>query len=258
LLAILAASSVAGAQESIDPTFIEPYGVPLPIEVAPLAAPVPAQGDPARTSVQGILAQPEFRAVPEPGEGSVGEWVREMIERLIEMLMPDPDAMPTGPTFTLPGKEIFLVVGVLILLSGLGFVAWVMLGQRRKRPSGESEKSAPTEVDPRERDPADILAEAEGLRRSGDLRGALRVLYLATLVQLDRLRRISFDPSLTNWQYLRFFPPGDARDRFSELTRIFDHKWYGHEPISDDDYASAHARARVLVDQVGATAEVTP
>ena len=66
-------------------------------------------------------------------------------------------------------------------------------------------------------------------------------------VSLDRRRLIAFDPHLTNWQYLRQMPRGDLRTAFHEFTRLFDHKWYGHEPTTEDDYARCRELATDIV-----------
>ncbi|MBI2892573.1 MAG: DUF4129 domain-containing protein [Deltaproteobacteria bacterium] len=254
LLAIgIAAPGVASAQSVDEPDLGLRPAVPIDLEPLPPGAPLAPDGSEARAAAERILSADEFRPVPQPGEGHFGDWLREVIERLLELITPDPEGLLGGPTFALPGMDVFLVVGIVLLLAGLSFVAWVTLSGRRKRAPLQAAATEAAAVDPRERDPEDILAEAEAKRRSGELREALRILYLATLVRLDRFRRISFDPSLTNWQYLRFFPRGPDRDRFAELTDLFDHKWYGHEPISDDDYLNARTRARVLTGEADAT-----
>jgi hypothetical protein len=88
-----------------------------------------------------------------------------------------------------------------------------------------------------------LLDEAARLAAGGDARGALRALYLATLFALDRNRLIEYEPSRTNWQYLRSLPQGDVRQAFAAFTRIFDHKWYGHEPATLDDYRACRRLA---------------
>jgi hypothetical protein len=94
--------------------------------------------------------------------------------------------------------------------------------------------------------PASQLDEAARLAALGDARAALRALYLATLFALDRSRLIEYEPSRTNWQYLRGLPPGELRSAFAAFTRIFDHKWYGHEPATLDDYRAC----RQLADRI--------
>ena len=90
--------------------------------------------------------------------------------------------------------------------------------------------------------------DAAALAEAGELRRALRSLYLATLVSLDRRRWIAFDPHLTNWQYSRQIPGGAIRDLFRTFTRLFDHKWYGEEPTTLSDYERCRELATQIVD----------
>ena len=185
--------------------------------------------------------------MPQPGSGHFDDWLREVIRDLFDLLMPDPDAIPDlGLDFGLPGVRTFLAIGALVLLGAIGFTIWALRASRSQGGPAEANETARA-VDVRERDPVDILAEAEELRARGELRAALRTVYLATLVQLDRRRDIVFDPSRTNWQYLRDFPAGERRDAFASLTRLFDHKWYGHEPVSDEDVRGADRVARAIL-----------
>jgi hypothetical protein len=226
------------------------------VELAELPDRPPSAGDADRRSAARLLAAPEFAPVPEPGEGQFGDWLREVIRDLFELLMPDPDLLPDfGFDFALPGMKTFLVVAFVILVGAIAFTVWALRASRR-RGEGPAPAEGARAVDVRERDPVDILAEAAALRRAGELRAALRTVYLATLVQLDRQRDIVFDPARTNWHYLRDFPVGERRDHFATLTRLFDHKWYGHEPVSDDDVGTAEGAARAILALTGRDGDV--
>jgi len=231
----------------------------LPIvEVAPLPDRPLSGGEADRRAAARVLAAEEFAPVPEPGEGQFDDWLREVIRDVIELLMPDPNLIPDfGLEFGLPGMKTFLIVAAIILLGAIGFTVWALRASRRKGEGAVPEEAAAA-IDVRERDPVDILAEAAALRRAGELRAALRTVYLATLVQLDRQRDIVFDPARTNWHYLRDFPPGERRDRFATLTRLFDHKWYGHEAVSDDDVGTAESTARAILAMAGRGGDVAP
>jgi hypothetical protein len=71
----------------------------------------------------------------------------------------------------------------------------------------------------------------------GNYREAVRCLYLALLSRLHRDGAITYDVTLSNWDYLRHFkgqrewlPP------FRELTRRFDFAWYGNVPVGVEGY----------------------
>jgi hypothetical protein len=215
---------------------------PLPtIEVEPRDRAVQEQ-------VDGILGRSEFREF----EDHRGEGARDLIERLLQWLLRPPDQMPSFErpslgNFTLPGPWFFLAIGAALLLA-VG--AYLLVARRReRRETSRAEREAAAGEDPRERPPSSFLDEAARLADGGDLREALRSLYLATLVALDRRRLIAFDPHRTNWQYLRQMPRGEPRDAFRQFTRLFDHKWYGHEDTTHHDYERCRALANAIVEE---------
>ncbi len=225
--------------------------VPAP-EVAP-ATPPPAATTPAPTAededvaarVDEILARDEFDEFADHR----GEGLRNLIERLFEWLFRPRDEAPQldAPSFgslALPGAWFFLALGALLLVA-VGASLWLTRSKEKAEVAKASEAAAG--VDPRDRAPTAFLDDAARLAEIGDLREALRALYLATLVALDRRRLIAFDPHRTNWQYLRQMPRGDAREAFAQLTRLFDHKWYGQEDTSHDDYARCRELASTIV-----------
>ena len=196
--------------------------------------------------VNGILAQDEFREF----EDHRGEGLRHLFERLFEWLLRPRDELPSVDAsrvsgLSLPGPWVFLGIAAFLLL----FVGvYLFVTRKRERDAHDRAQSAiATSEDLRERPPASFLDEAARLAAEGDFREALRQLYLATLVSLDRRRLIAFDPHLTNWQYLRQMPKNATRDAFRHFTKLFDHKWYGREATTSDDYERCRSLATQIV-----------
>ena len=81
----------------------------------------------------------------------------------------------------------------------------------------------------------------------GDIRQAVRALYLATLVHLHRERRIDYNRALTNWIYVRQFR-GESEQKgiFTRLTRTFDEVWYGDRPLGEELYRAFEQGVRAL------------
>ena len=100
-----------------------------------------------------------------------------------------------------------------------------------------------TAVDPAETEmpedpphPAEMAAEAKALFDDGDLRGAVRALYLALLGRLHQQGVIVYDRHRTNREYLRSMRAGAERKRaFAAVVETFDRKWYGKESCTRDE-----------------------
>ncbi len=207
----------------------------------------------ARTSAGIILSQPEYREFAdaprdhvEPGESWWDRLMRWLNQGDHETASGG-GGLP-GAGLGLPSAQIFIVLGVILLL--IVSLALVLARSRKKELSEEVAADVATAPDIREKAPTVFLDEAAQLAARGLYREALRSLYLATLVALDRRRLISFDPHLTNWQYMRQMPRNEARDLFGTFTRVFDWKWYGNEATTEEDYV----RCRSLADRICAPA----
>lgn len=194
--------------------------------------------------LEAILARAEFHEL----EDRRGDGLARLFERLFEWLLRPRDEVPTfdAPALAglaLPGPWFFITFAVALLAAVALYLA---LTRKREEKAAQRAEAAVTS-DPRDRPPASFLDEAAQLAEHGDLRAALRALYLATLVALDRRRLIAFDPHRTNWQYLRKMPRGEAREAFARFTRLFDHKWYGREATTRPDYDECRSLARAIV-----------
>ena len=229
----------------------EPAGA-APVGAGPADSPT-ADDDRAREQIHKILQRDEFREFADDR----GRNVRDVIQRILRWLLdrePEPTVSMHAPVgIPLPGAWFFLAIGMVLVLGVAGYLL-----ATRQRDVAEAEKAgtgmAAEGADPRERPPAAFLDDAAVLADQGRFREALRALYLATLVALDRRRLISFDPTMTNWQYMRQMPKSDTRTLFSQFTRLFDHKWYGEEPTTHDEYLTC----RSLADQICAPEATEP
>ncbi len=240
-----------------DPDSWEPTGTGMPPK-EPTSFDALLEGEPrpparstgederVREEVDAILAGSEFAEF----EDERGRGVRDLIDRILAWLSRErvPDTTPQmGPKIPLPPAGFFLAIGAVLLL---GVLLYAIATRSRDRKKADSPGASPEEAskaDPRERAPAAHLDDAALLAQDGRFREALRALYLATLVALDRRRLIAFDPALTNWQYIRQMPRGDTRDWFARFTRLFDYKWYGDEPTNAEDYRSCRELAARIV-----------
>ncbi|MGF1468392.1 MAG: DUF4129 domain-containing protein [Sandaracinaceae bacterium] len=241
-----APAGAAGSPSVVEPGAPDPAGVDLaPDEPGAGAEPsLSAADERALEQMDRILERDEFREF----EDRRGEGVAHLLERLFRWLMqprdvPEVEAPVRVPLLPLPSGAVFLAIALALLLAVGLYLA--MTVRRRRKPEDAAEGAA--EEDPRDRSPDALLAEAGARAGRGDLRAAMRSLYLATLVSLDRRRLITFDAYRTNWAYLRQMPPGASRDAFREFTRLFDHKWYGEEPTRADEFEACRRLAEAIV-----------
>lgn len=250
-LATLSLAAVGHAQDG--PPTHPPHGPDAQLQVEGEGGENSGTNDPAdeavREKVHRILEQPEFREFDDGSRGGhhVDDWLGRLLEWLVRWLRAHPnDDTSIGPAIPLPPVWLFVTLAVLLVVVVAAYLLAARIREKRAADGGPGAPAASLDV--REKAPDVLLDEASALAARGELRLALRSLYLATLVALDRRRLIDFDPHRTNWQYLRKMPRGPARDLFTDFTRLFDHKWYGDEPVSPIEYETARTLAVRIVE----------
>ncbi|HMI94295.1 MAG TPA: DUF4129 domain-containing protein [Polyangiales bacterium] len=235
LASLSGAAAVARAQSSEPPVEDEPAFVQEDT----------AADRQVRDHVGDILGRREFREFAERDTG----WLGELFERFAQWLKSlghEDEEKPEErepPGFQLPPISPWVLIAILAL--ALGVIALYAGSRTRAGPRAPTASANGAELLAAE--PLTLIDDAAAHAARGDMRAALRALYLATLASLDRGRLIEFEPSKTNWQYIRAMPRGEARKLFADFTLIFDRKWYGHEPANADDYAAC----RRLAEQIG-------
>jgi hypothetical protein len=258
LVVALSAASPARAQHPGEPTDgpveapdVERYGAEDPAVVElPALNPEDAVTE---EQVAAILGGSEFREFEDARADSdathaADNWLTRLLEALVrwleEMERPEGDGSAAQSPMPVPPAWLFVALAAALLVAVgiyLG-VAW----RREQRARELWADVGGTSTDPRERAPEEHLDEAAQLAAQGLFRQALRCLYLATLVALDRHGQINFDPARTNWHYLRQMGPGAHAASFRTFTRLFDRKWYGDESTSRDEYERARELASAL------------
>jgi len=240
---IAAVLFVACLVAPLSPTFVasaQVHGASDPVAASDLQ-----HDSEVRAQAREILARPEFIELEDPEGRDFGRLIAQFLDWLANH-QPDADFdMGSGFALPMPPMGLFLFAGAALLLIVVAylFVSWRTVPKKAVVPGPTDEGT----IDPRERAPEAHLDDAAGLAAGGHFRQALRSLYLATLVALDRRRLITFDPARTNWHYLRQLPQDARRGDFSRFTRLFDHKWYGDEQTTRSDYDECRALADRIV-----------
>lgn len=193
--------------------------------------------DQDKARLAGILRRPEYnKAAP---EASALERLWTRFVRWLLSLLPNSPALRPGNARSL--SSLAQVVVVVVGLALIVFFLWkfgprLLRNRKEKKGKREARIVLGERLEP-DQTSADLLAQAENLARSGDLRAAIRKAYIAFLCELADRKMISLAQHKTNRDYL-----SSVRDRaplyasMRELTNSFEIHWYGLEPAGENDW----------------------
>ena len=199
--------------------------------------------DQAKGKLESILSRPEY-ATGAKGPNALTRLIQDFL-RWLQKLFPQRTPMEQSRANYL--TRIAEVLVVLVTLFVLGYAARFLIA--RFKPS--LKRSALKKRQPRivlgerlepDQTAMDLLAEAETLARSGDLRAAIRKAYIALLVELGDRKLISLAQHKTNRDYLnsvRHVP--HLHSCMGGLTSIFERHWYGLAQATPNDWQDFRA-----------------
>jgi len=171
--------------------------------------------------------------------------------------------LPTGGAAPSAALHFGLWLLAVLALALAGIVIWRALAARRKR---QAKPAGPVVATVRLEDEgltADRLPEeswlelAERSLAEGNVRLALRALYLANLAWLGRLEFIRIHPGKTNREFenelrRRTQPFPQARQLFSDNVRAFERAWYGLHNVSVENALDFRKRSEEIKRILGA------
>lgn len=132
------------------------------------------------------------------------------------------------------GRDWLTLAGI----AGVGAILVLFLRNLRRNAAVEEASRSPEEQ-ALSLTSGQAMRQAQALASAGDLRGAVRQLYLATLLLLDERQLLKYDRSLTNREYLLLVAGNPAlRSGLTPIVQTFDRVWYGFEPIGGEDWQS--------------------
>ena len=198
-----------------------------------------ASKDDNKTRLAEILRRSEYNKQAEEG-GALTRLINRFLRWLSRSrLFPQTKPLQPGSAMALSRVAQVIVIGISV--AAIGFLIWkfaprYLRNRRKKKTRREARIVLGERLEP-DQTSADLLAQAELLARSGDLRAAIRKAYIALLCELGDRKVISLAQHKTNRDYL-----GAVRDRpslFSSmrgLTNSFEIHWYGFVPPGEDDW----------------------
>lgn len=184
-----------------------------------------------------ILRRAEYQ--PHPAEESaIGRFWERFLNWLFSLFPKRAPVQPgASPWFSLIAQVIIVAAG----LGVIGFLVWKFLPRylqnRAKKKTKRGTRIVLGERLEPDQTAADLLAQAEALARSGDLRAAIRKAYIAFLCELGDRKVISLAQHKTNRDYLN-----SVREKTSlhtsmrGLTNSFEIHWYGFVPPGENDW----------------------
>jgi hypothetical protein len=196
-------------------------------------AAIPA--DSVRRAVETVFARPEYQWAP---TARPLHWLHEAWSRFVAWLTRLDTQHPFVYRLT-----FWIAMAVLVgLLAHLAFTAWRIYRSTVALPADATPRLAPV------RGEADRhLARAETLAREGRYTEALAHRFLALLLRLDRLKRVTFHPAKTPGEYVREARLDDeARASFANLVSLLYAHVFGAAPCDAQAYRSFGAVAGMV------------
>ncbi len=278
LLLCLTAGPLATEPAEPDPVVgvAEPETLALePPAALPAAAPRDAGEREWRLKLEQILARREFRAArrgsglePRWNMFSFGAWFEEQLRWLGELVREwlrglwrrAPGGASEGTLGSISQPATWALAAAAAALLGLLLQRALRNRRAQRAVAIDATIAAPAAVALPDAlsQPADVWARfAEEFARSGELRLALRALYLRLLALLHERGAIRYERQRTNGDYVRALAGAPAGEPFRRLTLCFDLAWYGNKPFERADYEAALDAVRA-VDRATAGAEARP
>jgi hypothetical protein len=203
-----------------------------------------------------ILRRPDYNQKVEEGTALQRMWnafIRWLL-RLLSKLFPEAKALQPGSAPAI--SKIAQILVVAIALAVIAYVAWKLLprylrNRSKKKPAKREARIVLGERLEADQTGADLLAQADALARSGDLRAAIRKAYIALLCELGDRKLISLAQHKTNRDYLNAVRETNLYSSLRPLTVSFENHWYGFIPATADDWSGFRAAYEKTVRRQG-------
>ncbi len=176
-------------------------------------------------ALQAVFAEGEFQP------SLVGEALRGALERILEWFSLSSGSLSgLGET-----AQVLVLLALTILLALLlTHIGWTLTRGLRAAFSTSAEETP--EAQAREDRVAETVARAREAARRGDLVGAMRAWFEATVIRLGRTGSLECLPGFTHREILdRGHATPEDRRRLEPLVLRLDRTWFGGAPATPGD-----------------------
>ncbi|MDQ2743124.1 MAG: DUF4129 domain-containing protein [Chloroflexota bacterium] len=168
-------------------------------------------------------------------------WLGSQLQALLNRLAPRDSPSVNPLVKLLVGALLLLLMGAIAVLAARGSLRRMVVDLP---PPGATDQGLNEHAARR---------RADDLVTSGEHRAALRYLFIATMLELQRRGALTLQPGLTNHEYVAAMraaksAPKTIEQPLRRLVEEFDRAWYGHLPFGPGDYQRCSALARQALD----------
>ena len=200
------------------------------------------QPETIRQKAAEVVARPEYQLEQGLNEETEAFWITILswLLKPIVWLFEALDGLP------IPVRILVIVVLLVLAVALTVHIVWTLIasirqGGRRglKRPLSQDEPA----------DPEELEAAAQGAEEDGQHLEAIRLLFRAALLRIERAEEKRLRAGLTNRELMRRYRSSPLRDPLQLLVETIDRKWFGGETCESADYQRCrdeHGRIRVL------------
>lgn len=182
-----------------------------------------------RQTTEEVLSRPDYE-LDTPIQLHSFTWLWELILWLLQPLKWFFDLTEGLPDVL---RWILIIVLVLLVVALVAHILYSLISAirgtpRRVRDAAISRLQAV--------DPATLESEAEAAGTRGDYIGAIRLLFRASLLRIQKAEKKKFRPGFTNRDLLKRYRSTALVEPLREFVETIDAKWYGEEICVEADY----------------------
>jgi len=191
-------------------------------------------------SLDTVLRDPKFHEQCQNLDCALN-WLGSQLQTLLDRLSSRDSPSANPLVKLLVGALFLLLVGAVAVLAARGSLRRMVVDLP---PPGATDQGLNEQAARR---------RADDLVTSGEHRAALRYLFIATMLELQRRGALTLQPGLTNHEYVAAMraaksAPKTIEQPLRQLVVEFDRAWYGHLPFGPGDYQRCNALARQALD----------